>query len=693
MRLKQAGMVFCGATAAITVGLVTPNVMQAWAQREGALELQESVRARSMLAQATIAMSLERSLTQVGLALPDALPSNLRSLLDRQRSTVDAAFDEVNTLVAESDHLYARDAFTGRLSGLLAEIDALRSAADRDLAVPLAERSGEAAGIPARLKRIIEEIQLSGVVISTHSMAAPPVVAFEARIQDLAWEIREFSGRERTHMAIAVATGLPIPSATQREMEILHLFVEKAREELDLLAAEEGMPESLYQAKAELDQFFFGEYGALREAMIAAADTGAYPVSFDAFFAQSSEGLGYAEALSGSAGDGATIAAEGIEEAATRDLMFNLALALLLSLGLAFAARHILRNVSGRINRLSVAMETISKGDLQIDLQALQGADEIGDMVRATEVFRDNALAMERMKAEQEALKAQSEAEKRAAMQALANGFEASVMAVVDAVAAASTELEASAASLSRTAGEAANRSNEVAQAADVSAQNVQTVASASEEMAASANEIAGQVNQAKDVSHLAELKARDADATVRELRTAALRIGEVVDLITEIASQTNLLALNATIEAARAGEAGRGFAVVAAEVKRLAEQTAKATEDIASQVTGIQGATDGAVHALGAIASTITEINAISTSIAASVEEQTAAIREIGRNTAGVAQGTQDVGRSIAFVREGASETGAAAQQSLGAAKELGMQSNMLRDEVRRFIEQIRAA
>ncbi|MFZ4122441.1 MAG: methyl-accepting chemotaxis protein [Caulobacterales bacterium] len=286
-----------------------------------------------------------------------------------------------------------------------------------------------------------------------------------------------------------------------------------------------------------------------------------------------------------------------------------------------------------------------------------------------------------------------AEASKRQALASLAADFETSVMQVVDAVAAASTELEASSESLSRTAKEASHRSDMVARAADISAANVQTVASASEEMAASASEIASQVSQANDVSRQADQKARDADQTVRELRTAAMRIGEVVGLITEIASQTNLLALNATIEAARAGEAGRGFAVVAAEVKRLAEQTAKATDEIATQVSGIQAATDGAVNALGAISSTITEINHISVAISESVEEQTAAVREISRNTAEVAEGTKDVTAAIGGVRQGAAETGAAAEQSLGAAKELGVQANSLRGEVRKFIDQIRAA
>jgi methyl-accepting chemotaxis protein len=381
----------------------------------------------------------------------------------------------------------------------------------------------------------------------------------------------------------------------------------------------------------------------------------------------------------------------GAQMQATTQLAIALALlVLLVGAGLAMLLANV---IATPMRKMTENMETLAGGQLDITVEGTERGDCAGRFARALLVFKANALETKRLESEQEQLTLRAAQEKRAAMTDLANRFEASVMQVVDAVAAASTELEASSESLSRTAKEASHRSDMVARAADISAANVQTVASASEEMAASASEIAGQVSQANDVSRLADQKARDADQTVRELRTAAMRIGEVVGLITEIASQTNLLALNATIEAARAGEAGRGFAVVASEVKRLAEQTAKATDEIATQVSGIQAATDGAVNALGAISSTIAEINHISVAISASVEEQTAAVREISRNTAEVADGTKDVTDAIGGVRQGASETGAAAEQSLGAAKELGVQANSLRGEVRKFIDQIRAA
>jgi methyl-accepting chemotaxis protein len=344
-------------------------------------------------------------------------------------------------------------------------------------------------------------------------------------------------------------------------------------------------------------------------------------------------------------------------------------LAVLVLLIGAAAALALSRIIAGPLGRSTTALERLAAGDLNVAVEGVNRKDDAGRQARALQVFKDNAIEMRRLEALAADERRKAEATRKETMAALAQDFEAKVLSIVDAVAAASTELEASAASLSRTAGDSAERADAVAATAERSASNVHTVAAASEEMAASANEIAAQVSHASAVTSLAETRALDADKTVRDLARAAQKIGAVVDLITQIAGQTNLLALNATIEAARAGDAGRGFAVVAQEVKRLAEQTARATDDISAQISEIQVATDGAVVALDAITKTIGDIAGISASIAASVEEQTAAVRDISRTTADVAEGTREVTFAIGGVKEGAAETGAAASATGAAA------------------------
>jgi methyl-accepting chemotaxis protein len=287
------------------------------------------------------------------------------------------------------------------------------------------------------------------------------------------------------------------------------------------------------------------------------------------------------------------------------------------------------RTVLSLLVRISVLMETLAKGDLSVRIAGAERSDEIGAMAKSVVVFKDGMIEAERLRGQQEELRRKAEIEKRAAMHKLADDFEASVRALSS----AATELQSSAQSMSTTAKEADRQATQVATASEEASTNVQTVAAATEELSSSVDEISRQVIESTRISGDAVTQASDTRESIQGMAEMAQKIGAVVTMINDIASQTNLLALNATIEAARAGEAGKGFAVVASEVKNLANQTAKATEEISGQIGGVQQATEGSVRAIEAISATIGRVSEIATTIAAAVEEQGAATREIARN------------------------------------------------------------
>ncbi len=345
------------------------------------------------------------------------------------------------------------------------------------------------------------------------------------------------------------------------------------------------------------------------------------------------------------------------------------------------------------IRRIVECLRSLADGNLKVDVYGTGRKDEVGEIAKTTLVFKENMIRTKQMEEDQKAAEARAEAEKRQLMLKMASDFEASVGHVVNQVSSAATEMQSSSEAMSATAEETTRQSSAVAAASEQASANVQTVASASEELASSISEISRQVAQASQIASGAVRQGEATNVKVQGLALAANKIGEVVALITDIAEQTNLLALNATIEAARAGDAGKGFAVVASEVKNLANQTAKATDEIGAQIAGIQTATQEAVTAIEIIVKTISEIDSISSSIASAVEEQGAATQEIARNVEQAASGTQEVSSNIGGVSQAANDTGAAATQIQGASAELSRQSETLRNEVEKFLANVRAA
>jgi methyl-accepting chemotaxis protein len=346
------------------------------------------------------------------------------------------------------------------------------------------------------------------------------------------------------------------------------------------------------------------------------------------------------------------------------------------------------------LGNLVRVLQRMANGDIDAEIKEAARGDEIGSVGKAVEGIK---ALVARKAAEQAEIKRLAEeaatVERRRTTAELADAFEKSVGGIVGMVSTSATELQATAATMTATASETASQSTTVAAAAEQAASNVQTVAAASEELGTSVQEIGRQVQGSASLAQAAVGEADQTARLVEELSTAVSKIGDVVGLISSIAGQTNLLALNATIEAARAGEAGRGFAVVAAEVKELAAQTARATDEIGGHIGRIQGVTGQAVSAIGSITARIREINAVATTIASAVEEQGAATQEIVRNVAQAATGTAEVTSNIAGVAQASEDTGAAASQVLVSASELSRQSEHLTSEVHRFLQTVRAA
>jgi methyl-accepting chemotaxis protein len=661
-------------------------------QRAGSAEVARTAHAARVIFEALQNLRLERGPTRTTLEGKEPASVEFLSLVNDLRAKAQPALAAV---IEECGAIDCAGPKPETYSGLRASMDkltAIRKEAETALRVRLPDRRANVASdFNTASTDLVDRLEEMSNVLGDKVRTGDAETAELIEIKQLGWLARDAIGFERNALSEALNANAISP-ALQKRMAELRGRAEVTWAVVRQLVGRQSAPQQIRDAVNDAHDVAFGTYEKLRRALIEALASGrSAPVSPDELTKSSNAAL---EALT-VVPNTAIAAAEQHAFLKHADANRSLALHLLLlaiagSLG---AAGFIVAQwrVTGPISEITHIMRRLADGDATVEIPDTGRRDEVGEMARALEVFKENAL--ERVSAERSEAHERAVAERKAEMNRLADEFATEIGHVVDVVSLSAGELEGAAGSLTATAESTQGLSDAVAATAQQLSANVRSVFSASEAMTSSASDISRRVQESRVIAQTAVMQAERTDHSMSELSKAAQRIGDVIKLINAIAQQTNLLALNATIEAARAGEAGRGFAVVASEVKSLASQTAKATEEIATQIGGMQTATHDAVVTINEIGTTIGKISDLSAEIAAAVEHQGVATQDVARNVDEAADATSEVASNVANMTRGASETGSASLRVLASAQALAREGGKLKREVDKFLAKVRVA
>jgi methyl-accepting chemotaxis protein len=679
-----------GVLGALLIALAVTNTVTEWRSFRSTGAAAEVNTAADALLVAIERMTLERGLTNTALngeaPAAAAAADAIRARRAEMRNAMAAGWPALSRLP-----YLVEDGSVRKAEAAIAAIDALRERADQALGRPRGER--DASVQQQWYKTLTHGIEAMTDVWqgATQRLAGlDPKLAALNDVKFLAALMREYAGRERA----LIGSGKPIEGDKRLDVADWRARVSLTWEQITSIFPKATAPAAINGAIAAVNDRFFDKYLAVRDKAYQNLIGGRpFGLSGKEWSEASNPGL---DAIVGIRDAAITTGAAHLDHshaAALRSLVVNCAL-VLIALALTLTVYVISRSrVSAPLGQIAAALQQLNEGKLDVAFATTRRNDEIGAINDALTLFRDQSLRIREIEQQRAESERKAADDRKAAMHRLADAFQGTVGGIVNTVSSTAGQLASAARTLTKTAETTQQLSGMVTTASEEASANVQSVASATEELTSSVNEIARQVHESSRIAGEAVKQAEKTDTRIAALSKAAGRIGDVVKLITAVAEQTNLLALNATIEAARAGEAGRGFAVVASEVKQLAAQTAKATDEIGSQITEMQSATAESVAAIKEISGTIGRVSDIAATIAAAVEEQGAATQEIARNVHQAATGTSQVVSNITDVNRGASDTGSASAQVLASAQSLSSESNNLKAEVEKFLLTVRAA